>query len=65
LAIKASATTEGKTGVEMEALVAASVTALTLYDMCKSLDKEMTITDIRLESKAGGRSGDYSAPKKV
>src|SRR6185295_14026843 len=57
--IVATATTEGRTGVEMEALTAASVAALTLYDMCKSLDKGMVITDIRLESKSGGRSGDY------
>jgi len=49
----------GKTGVEMEALVAASVSALTIYDMCKAVDKEMTITDIYLESKTGGKSGTY------
>ena len=49
----------GKTGVEMEALVAASVTALTIYDMAKSIDREMTITDICLESKKGGKSGTY------
>jgi cyclic pyranopterin phosphate synthase len=59
IAIVATATTDSKTGVEMEALTAASVAALTLYDMCKSLDKGMTITDIRLESKSGGTSGDY------
>ncbi len=59
IAIVATATTEGKTGVEMEALTAASVAALTLYDMCKALDKGMVITDIRLESKSGGTSGDY------
>lgn len=57
--ILARATTEGRTGVEMEALTAASVTALTIYDMCKAIDKEMIITDIRLESKTGGSSGDY------
>ncbi|MFP5263005.1 MAG: cyclic pyranopterin monophosphate synthase MoaC [Blastocatellia bacterium] len=60
LAITATARTDGKTGVEMEALTAVSVAALTLYDMCKAIDKDMTITDIRLESKTGGRSGDYS-----
>ena len=59
IAIIATATTDSKTGVEMEALTAASVTALTLYDMCKALDKGMLITDIRLESKSGGTSGDY------
>ena len=59
IAIIATATTDGKTGVEMEALTAASVAALTLYDMCKALDKGMVITDIRLESKKGGISGDY------
>ena len=60
VAIVATATTEGKTGVEMEALSAASVAALTIYDMCKAIDKAMVITDIRLESKTGGRSGDYT-----
>jgi cyclic pyranopterin phosphate synthase len=60
LAITATARTDGRTGVEMEALTAVSVAALTLYDMCKAIDKDMTITDIRLESKTGGRSGDYS-----
>ena len=59
IAIVATATTDSKTGVEMEALTAASVAALTLYDMCKALDKGMEITDIRLESKTGGASGDY------
>ncbi|MCP4723954.1 MAG: cyclic pyranopterin monophosphate synthase MoaC [bacterium] len=49
----------GKTGVEMEALTAVSAAALTIYDMCKSVDKEITITDIMLISKKGGRSGDY------
>jgi cyclic pyranopterin phosphate synthase len=59
IAIFATARTEGKTGVEMEALTAASVAALTIYDMCKAIDKSMVITEIRLESKSGGRSGDY------
>jgi cyclic pyranopterin phosphate synthase len=49
----------GKTGVEMEALVGTSVAALTIYDMTKAVDKGMTITDIRLESKTGGKSGNY------
>ena len=48
-----------RTGVEMEALTAVSVAALTVYDMCKSLDREMVITDIRLIEKQGGKSGDY------
>jgi cyclic pyranopterin monophosphate synthase len=60
IAIVATAATDGKTGVEMEALAAASVAALTIYDMCKAIDKTMVITDIRLESKTGGRSGDYT-----
>ena len=50
----------GKTGVEMEALTAASVAALTIYDMCKALDKGMVIEQIRLVSKSGGKSGDYT-----
>jgi len=57
--ILATATTEGRTGVEMEAMTAASVAALTIYDMCKAIDKGMIITSIRLESKTGGKSGDY------
>ena len=60
IAITATASTEARTGVEMEALVAASVAALTIYDMCKAVDKAMVITDIRLESKSGGRSGEYT-----
>jgi cyclic pyranopterin phosphate synthase len=59
LTITAAASVTGKTGVEMEALTAVSVAALTVYDMCKAADKEMTIGDIRLEAKSGGRSGDY------
>lgn len=50
----------GKTGFEMEALTAVSIAALTVYDMCKMLDKGMTITDIRLLKKTGGNSGTYS-----
>src|SRR5690349_20508929 len=59
LAITSEVTTTAVTGVEMEALVAVSVAALTVYDMCKALDKGMTISEIRLESKTGGKSGDY------
>src|SRR5215831_760421 len=59
IAIKSTVTAEAKTGVEMEALVAASATALTIYDMCKAIDKGMVITDIRLELKTGGKSGTY------
>ena len=59
ITITATARTDSKTGVEMEALTAASVAALTIYDMCKAIDKAMVITDIRLESKTGGRSGEY------
>lgn len=59
IGITARVKSTGKTGVEMEALVAASVTALTIYDMAKSVDREMTITEICLESKRGGKSGTY------
>lgn len=57
--IQATVKTTGKTGVEMEALTAASVAALTIYDMCKAVDKGMVIGDIRLVSKTGGKSGEY------
>ncbi len=57
--ITARVKSTGKTGVEMEALVAASVAALTIYDMCKSVDRGMTIAEIYLESKKGGKSGTY------
>jgi len=57
--IVAEVSTNAQTGVEMEALTVVSVAALTIYDMCKALDKGITITDIRLESKTGGKSGDY------
>lgn len=57
--IAATASTSAQTGVEMEALTAASVAALTLYDMCKAIDRAMTITDLRLERKSGGRSGEW------
>ena len=62
--IRAFAKTVSKTGVEMEAMTAASVTALTIYDMCKALDKSIIISDIKLISKTGGKSGDYKASKK-
>lgn len=58
--IEATAETTGQTGVEMEALVAASTAALTLYDMAKALDRAMTITDICVLEKSGGKSGDFS-----
>jgi len=51
----------GKTGVEMEALTAVSVAALTIYDMCKAIDKNMVISDIRLTHKSGGKSGRFDA----
>jgi cyclic pyranopterin monophosphate synthase len=57
--ITSEATATGPTGVEMEALVAASVAALTIYDMCKALERGMEITDLYLERKSGGRSGEY------
>lgn len=57
--ITATAKVTGQTGVEMEALTAASVAALTIYDMCKAMDKGMTISDIRLVKKTGGKSGAY------
>jgi cyclic pyranopterin phosphate synthase len=57
--LEAEVTTRAQTGVEMEVLTAVSVAALTIYDMCKALDKAMTITGIRLEVKTGGKSGDY------
>lgn len=57
--ITASATTTGPTGVEMEALTAAAVAALTVYDMTKALDKGIVIRNVQLESKAGGKSGGY------
>jgi cyclic pyranopterin monophosphate synthase len=60
--IKATCKLSGKTGVEMEALTAVSVAALTVYDMCKAVDRGMTITDVRLVHKAGGKSGTYDAP---
>jgi len=58
--IQATVATTAQTGVEMEALTAASIAALTVYDMCKALDKGIVIREIRLERKTGGKSGDYS-----
>ncbi|MFP4099406.1 cyclic pyranopterin monophosphate synthase MoaC [Coleofasciculus sp.] len=60
--IQASVTTKAETGVEMEALTAVSVTALTLYDMAKALEKSIQIESIRLLSKTGGKSGEYQSP---
>jgi cyclic pyranopterin phosphate synthase len=59
VAIRATAATTANTGVEMEALTAASIAALTVYDMCKALDKGITIREVRLTRKLGGKSGDY------
>jgi cyclic pyranopterin monophosphate synthase len=64
VAITSRVTTTAVTGVEMEALVAASVAALTVYDMCKALDKGIEIREIGLERKSGGRSGDYRRTRK-
>ena len=63
VAIEATASTVGPTGVEMEALTAASVAALTVYDMTKALSKAIVIREIRLESKTGGKSGEYLRAK--
>ena len=57
--IEAEARATARTGVEMEALVAVSVAAMTIYDMCKSVDREMVVDQIRLEEKSGGRSGHF------
>ena len=59
VAIRTRATTTAQTGVEMEALVAAGIAALTVYDMCKALDKGIEIREIMLERKSGGKSGEY------
>ncbi len=61
LIIFATCKLSGKTGVEMEALTAASIAALTVYDMCKAVDRGMLITDIQLVKKSGGKSGDWNA----
>jgi len=60
--ITATCKLTGRTGVEMEALTAASVAALTVYDMCKAVDRGMRITDLRLVHKSGGKSGTFEAP---
>jgi cyclic pyranopterin phosphate synthase len=57
--VRATARLAGKTGVEMEALVAASTAALTIYDMCKAIDREMTITTVQVVKKSGGKSGTF------
>lgn len=61
ISITATASTVGQTGIEMEALTAVSIAALTVYDMCKAVDKGMKIENIRLVKKTGGVSGDYTA----
>ncbi len=63
VAIASKVKTTAETGVEMEALVAAGIAALTVYDMCKALDKGIEIRDLKLESKSGGKSGDYRRGK--
>ena len=60
--VESTVRSAGKTGVEMEAIVAVSVTLITVYDMCKSLDRSMVISDICLAEKAGGRSGKWERP---
>jgi cyclic pyranopterin phosphate synthase len=62
--ITAKVTTTGKTGVEMEAMTAVSVAALTIYDMCKAADRSISISEIRLLEKSGGRSGHYVREEK-
>ena len=64
IAIRTLTRTKAETGVEMEALVAASVAALTVYDMCKALDKGIEIREVVLLSKAGGKSGEYRRPSR-
>jgi cyclic pyranopterin phosphate synthase len=59
ITVTATAKTSGQTGVEMEAMTAVSVAALTIYDMCKAIDREMSFSDIWLVSKSGGKSGTY------
>ncbi|MDH3195983.1 MAG: cyclic pyranopterin monophosphate synthase MoaC, partial [Hyphomicrobiales bacterium] len=61
LRVTATAKVDGKTGVEMEALTAVAVACLTIYDMAKAVDRGMRITDIALQAKSGGRSGDWRA----
>lgn len=64
VSIRATASSEGRTGVEMEAMVAASIASLTIYDMCKAMDKGIAIREIVLQSKSGGKSGTYRRPSK-
>lgn len=63
IAIEARVSTVGRTGVEMEAMTAVGVAALTIYDMCKAVDREMVLADIRLMSKQGGKSGAFVRPE--
>ena len=63
--LHAEAATTAQTGVEMEALTAVAVAALTVYDMCKALEKGITITDVRLEEKSGGKSGAWKRGRKT
>lgn len=65
ITVQATVKTTGQTGVEMEAMTAVSVAALTIYDMCKAIDREMTVTDICLLAKSGGKSGSYKRPTGV
>ena len=65
IAISSRVRTTAETGVEMEALVAASVAALTVYDMCKALDKGIEIREVVLQRKSGGKSGDYAREKSL
>jgi cyclic pyranopterin phosphate synthase len=65
ITIVATVKTTGQTGVEMEAMTAVSVAALTIYDMCKAMDREMTVTNICLLAKSGGKSGTYRRPTQV
>jgi cyclic pyranopterin phosphate synthase len=61
--ITATCKITGRTGVEMEALTAVTIAALTVYDMCKSIDRSMRLTEIKLIHKSGGKSGTYEAPR--
>lgn len=63
--VRATVRTTGKTGVEMEALTAVAAAGLTIYDMCKSVDRAMTVTDIRLMKKSGGKSGTFERKSKT
>lgn len=65
LSIEVAARTTGKTGVEMEAMTGVSITALTVYDMCKAVDKKMKIGEIKLIKKTGGKSGTFIRNKEV